>query len=74
MSLEIESDVVFRNFYKNEEKVAIFDLDFTLIRPKTWGGKFLRSVSYLDDFPMILSVISSSGNFFPALFEFSYAS
>ena len=50
MSWEIESDVIFRNFYKNEEKVAIFDLDFTLIRPKTWGGKFLHSVSYVDAF------------------------
>ena len=52
MSWEIESDVIFRNFYKNEEKVAIFDLDFTLIRPKTWGGKFLYSLAleFPDDF------------------------
>lgn len=64
MSWVIENDVIFRNFHENEEKVAIFDLDFTLIRPKTWGGKVFFFSSYLTFF----------ANFALIIFEFSYAS
>ena len=46
MSWNIEDNLIYKSFYQNEEKVAIFDLDFTLIKPRTWEGKV--SVVWLE--------------------------
>ena len=48
MSWVVEENVIYKRNSGDEQevaKVAIFDLDFTLIKPKTWEGDLTATLT-----------------------------